>query len=122
MDMEEDRDLEFLKTKKMLELRKRLSHPPPREKTPRDMVLERLTDRGDEVLVAAEGMYPKETAMVVSKLAELIKSGVLKGFISGGELLWLFRSIGLRVRVPTKIMVEKKGKLITLMEKLKAGE
>ena len=39
--------------------------------------------------------------------------------ISGGELLALFRAVGLNIRVNTTIKVEDKGKLISFSEKLK---
>jgi hypothetical protein len=46
-------------------------------------------------------------------------AGELTGRISGGELLALFRGVGLNIRVNTTIKVEDKGKLISFSEKLK---
>jgi len=91
----------------------------PKVKTERDIFVEYLFDRGIEVLAAAEYQYPKETAMVVSKIVEVIKQGEIKENISGGTLLSLFRSIGLRVRMETKINVEEHGRFVSLADKLK---
>jgi hypothetical protein len=46
-------------------------------------------------------------------------SGEITSRISGGELLMLFRSVGLNIRVNTTIKVEDDGKLISFSEKLK---
>ncbi|MEM3584150.1 MAG: hypothetical protein QW193_02570 [Nitrososphaerales archaeon] len=119
--MEEDKDLELLKTRKFLELKKKFIKKTKEEES-RDLVLSRLVDRGDEVLMIAERDYPKDTAIIVNKLAELIKSGALKGYISGGELLWLFRALGMDIRIETKIMIKEDGKLVPLKDKLKVKE
>ncbi|MCP8307418.1 MAG: double-stranded DNA-binding protein [archaeon] len=117
--MGEDKELDLLTAKKLLELKKKLTKK-PKEETSRDLVLSRLVDRGEEVLTIAEKSYPKNTAIVVDKLAELIKSGDLKGYISGGELLWLFRKLGMNIRIETKIMVKEDGRLIPIKDKLKS--
>ena len=91
-------------------------------KTPKEIVLAYLYDRGDEVLNAAYGQYPAQTEAIVIKLAELIQSGEIQARISGGELLSLFRSVGLRVRIDTSIKVEQDGKLVSFSEKLKQNE
>ncbi|MEM3383045.1 MAG: hypothetical protein QXL52_04630 [Nitrososphaerales archaeon] len=119
--MEEDKDLELLKTRKLLELKKKFIKKTEEEES-RDLVLSRLVDRGEEVLMIAERDYPKNTAIIVKKLAELIKSGSLKGYISGGELLWLFRALGMDIRIETKIMIKEDGKLVSLKDKLKFKE
>jgi len=120
--MEKDKELEMLKAKKLLELRKKLVSEKPKETTAREIVASRLVDRGIDVLEAAEQYYPKETVIVVGKLAELIKKDVVKGSISGGELMWLFRNLGIDVRVETKILIEEHGKLVSLKDKLKLEE
>lgn len=113
-----DPELEIIKARKLKELKKKASTP-EKPKSDRGVLLENLVDRGEEVLRAAEAQYPKETAIIVSKLAEFIKNGELQNGISGGALLSLFRSIGLRVRMDTKINIEKHGRLISLADKLK---
>jgi hypothetical protein len=49
----------------------------------------------------------------------LIKVGELKQNISGGELLALFRSVGINVRINTSIKIEDHGKLVSFSDKLK---
>lgn len=129
----EDADMKILNARRMLELRKKMNstllaqkkaedekNQPPKKfpLTDRQVVLNSLVDRGDEVLAAAESRYPRETAMILSKLASLIHSGKVTS-ISGGELLQLFRSIGMRVSVQTSISVQEHGKFVSLSEKLK---
>ena len=86
---------------------------------PRDIVNGFLYNRGDEVLRLAYEQFPVQTEAIVFKIAQLILSGELTERISGGELLSLFRSTGLRVRVDTTIKVEDDGKFIPLSEKFR---
>ena len=90
------------------------------EKTenPRDVLLKQLGFRGIEVLTNAESQFPNETKMIVVKLSELIKSGEINETIDGGKLLTLFRSVGLNVRMETKINVQQDGKFVSLTDKL----
>jgi hypothetical protein len=60
-----------------------------------------------------------QTRAIVGRIVELVRSGEIQQRISGGELLALFRSVGLRVRVNTTIKVEDHGKLISFSDKLK---
>lgn len=130
---EEDVDMKILNARRILELRKKMNssllaqkkaeeekNQPPKKTPPtdREVVLNSLVERGDEVLAAAESAYPRATSLVVSKLASLIRSGKV-GSISGGELLQLFRSLGMRVSVQTSISVQEHGKFVSLSEKLK---
>lgn len=87
----------------------------------KEIVLKYLYDRGDEVLLLAESQYPIQTEIIVKRIADLIKSGEIDSLISGGELLAIFRSVGLRIRVDTNIRIEDHGKFISFGEKLKEG-
>ncbi|MCP8304341.1 MAG: double-stranded DNA-binding protein [archaeon] len=123
--MGENKELDLLMAKKMLEMKKRLSQKSkeePKKETPRDILINRLVDRGEEVLLTAERYYPERTAIIVKHLVELIKSKGLKGTISGGELLYLFRSLGMKISVETKIMVKEDGRLISIRDKLKSSQ
>ena len=86
--------------------------------TPRDFLIKVLGFRGLEVLEKAESQFPNETKLVVGKLSELIKSGEIAETLDGGKLLALFRSIGLNIRMATKINVEQDGKFVSLSDKL----
>ncbi|HEV2390609.1 MAG TPA: hypothetical protein VGS04_07795, partial [Nitrososphaerales archaeon] len=113
---------------KLAELRRRaerasaasaLTASSPPEKSDRDVVLEALYDRGDEVLQTAYQAYPRQTDIVVAQLARLLKQNGMKEKISGGELYQLFRNLGLRFSMKTTIMIQDKGKFVDLKDKLK---
>jgi len=125
---EEDKELELLKAKRMLEMQKNISQrqrvdEKPQSQTqkvsPRDIVLKQLGYRGDEVLQNAESQFPNETKVVIEKLAELIQGGEVTEIIDGGKLLTLFRSVGIHVRIQTTINVEQDGKMVSWSDKLK---
>jgi DNA-binding TFAR19-related protein (PDSD5 family) len=127
----DDPDIEIIKARKLKEMKKKAAaleraktssqqqQPPQRQRTARDIVNGYLYDRGDEVLSLAYAQYPAQTEAIVAKIAELILTGEIPSRISGGELLSLFRSVGLNVRVNTTIKVEDKGKFISFADKLK---
>ncbi len=127
---EEDSELKRLKAKRLAEMQKNLSTKQEIEKTqeelakekplanPRDLLVNRLGFRGLEVLENAESQFPNETKIIVVKLSELIKTGEINEIIDGGKLLTLFRSIGLSVRMATKINIEQDGKFVSLSDKL----
>jgi hypothetical protein len=77
---------------------------------------------GEEVLKLAESQFPIETKSLINEIVELIRIGEIKQRISGGELLALFRSVGLNIRVNTTIKIEDHGKLVSLSDKLKQGK
>jgi DNA-binding TFAR19-related protein (PDSD5 family) len=123
--MDEDKELEYLKARKMLQLRKRiagLDKNQAHEKSNRDILISRLVDRGFEVLRIAEKYYPEKTENIVNVLAEQIRKQNIKGNVTGGELLGLFRQLGLNIHVKTSIQVQKDGKFIPLTEKLKSDD
>ena len=128
---EEDKDLERLQAKRLAEMQKNLSSQQEQEKiaasqkeqkdkkpSPRDIVVKRLGYRGLEVLQNAEYQFPKETQIIVLKLSELISLGEITEVLDGGNLLGLFRSIGINIQMKTKINVEKDGKFVSLSDKL----
>ena len=129
---EEDKELELLKAKRLLEMQKNISdrqkhelkptESKPTQISPRDIVVKQLGYRGLEVLENAETQFPEETRLVIAKLAELIQSGEVTEIIDGGKLLTLFRSIGVRVRVQTTIHVEEDGKIVSWSDKLKGAK
>ena len=125
---DEDSELQRLQAKRLAEMQKNIYSRDDTVKTPetseektvnpRDVLIKQLGFRGLEVLTNAESQFPNETKMVVVKLSELIKSGELNESIDGGKLLGLFRSIGLSVRMNTKINIQQDGKFVSLTDKL----
>ena len=124
---EEDKELEQLKKKRLAEMEKNIALKQRQEEIPitektqpssREILVKNLGYRGLEVLQNAESQFPSETKIVVEKLGELLYSGEVSEEIDGGKLLALFRSVGINVRMQTKINVEQDGKFISLSDKL----
>ncbi len=126
---EEDSELERLKARRLAEMQKNIFTKQEAESTPddekekvpenpRDSLIKILGFRGLEVLQNAESQFPNETKMIIEKLSELIKTGEINESIDGGKLLALFRSVGINVRMATKINVEQDGKFVSLTDKL----
>ena len=130
--MGEDPDIEILKAKKMQEIMQRMMKQKKeniikkdikkREPSEREILLSYLYDRGDEVLNLAESQFPSETRAIVSRIVELINSGEINRKISGGELLSLFRAIGMNIKINTTIKIEEHGKYMSFAEKLKQNK
>ena len=129
--MEEDPDIEILKAKKMQEIMQRMMKQKKdnigkdikkREPSEREILLSHLYDRGDEVLNIAESQFPSETRAIIHRIVELINSGEINRKISGGELLSLFRTIGMNIKINTTIKIEEHGKYMSFAEKLKQNK
>lgn len=128
---DDDSELEKLKAKRLAEMQKNISSlkqtqttPPTQEpekkekENSRDIVIKFLGFRGIEVLENAEFQFPNETKSIVEQLSKLILSGEFNEKMDGGQLLSVFRSIGLNVRMNTKINVEQDGKFVSLSDKI----
>ena len=123
-----DSELQRLQAKRLAEMQKNISSreiieetPKPTEDkivNPRDLLIKQLGFRGLEVLTNAEFQFPNETKVVIEKLSELIKTGEINEILDGGKLLALFRSIGLSIRMDTKINIQQDGKFVSLTDKL----
>jgi DNA-binding TFAR19-related protein (PDSD5 family) len=126
--MSEDNNLELLKRRKRLEMQKRLllkktfelkKEEPEKPEDPQKMLATAFVGRGWEVWKAAEQQYPLVIQKIMPELVSLIKNGKLKDKITGEQLYWLFNSLGLRIRLNTKIRILEKGKLKTIADKLR---
>ena len=120
----DDPDIDIINARKLRELREKAAaiekaKVNQQSKSSREIVSSYLYDRADQVLDLAYSQYPSQTEAIVTRIARLIVTGEITSRISGGELLALFRALGLNVRVNTTIKVEDKGKLISFSEKLK---
>jgi len=125
---DDDSELQRLQAKRLAEMQKNISSretveekPKSTEEkivNPREAVIKQLGFRGLEVLTNAESQFPNETKMIIDKLYELIKTGEITEVLDGGKLLELFRSIGLSVRMNTKINIQQDGKFVSLTDKL----
>ncbi len=121
-------ELEMLRQKKALELRRKMllsqeKAAPAPVATPkidaREVVGRILTGRGLEVLETARRYYPREVGQLERNLADLIKSGRLKGPVSGEQLYSFLRRVGLVFSMNVKIRVKEHGELKSLEEKFR---
>ena len=128
MSEQEDPDLAIIKARKLKELQKtaavqeKLKSKAEKDslpKTSRELISKYLYDRGDEVLALAERQFPIQTKAIVEKIVEIMRSDENSQRISGGELLALFRSLGINIRLNTTIRIEDHGKLVSFSDKLK---
>ncbi|MFL6400294.1 MAG: DNA-binding protein [Nitrososphaeraceae archaeon] len=132
---QEDPDIAIIKARKMRALREQAAglekarierrrfeeSKMQYKRSNREIISDYLYDRGEEVLKLAESQFPIQTKSLINEIVELIRIGDIRQRISGGELLALFRSVGLNVRVSTSIKIEDHGKLVSLSDKLKQG-
>jgi hypothetical protein len=126
---EEQKDIEFLRSRKRIELMEQAvslkkakiirQQQIAQNKTDREYLSKYLYDQGEEFLDIAEAQFPIQTRTIVHKIVELIKSMEIKNRISGRELLALFRSVGVNLRINTIIQIEDHGKIVSLQDKLK---
>jgi DNA-binding TFAR19-related protein (PDSD5 family) len=130
---QEDPDIAIIKARKMRALREQAAElkkaqierqrfeesKMQHKRSNREIISDYLYDRGEEVLKLAESQFPIQTKSLINEIVELIRIGEVKQRISGGELLALFRSVGLNIRVNTTIKIEDHGKLVSLSDKLK---
>jgi DNA-binding TFAR19-related protein (PDSD5 family) len=124
-------EIELLRQKKALELRKKMMLSqertiPPQPQTPRassrEIVRKILAGRGMEVLETARRYYPNEVSQIEDTLAGMIESGRLKGPISGEELYSFLRRIGLVFNMDVKIRIKEHGELKTLEQKFRDSQ
>jgi DNA-binding TFAR19-related protein (PDSD5 family) len=131
----DDSDLELIKARKMKKLQEQLAskekdkinlelqnktnqNKPEGIDSERNFLLRYLYDRGDEVLKLAEKQFPLQTKIILKRLNELIRFGEISK-ISGGDMLAVYRSLGLNIRVDTHISISDHGKTISFSDKLK---
>jgi len=119
-----DRELEALRQKKLMELKKILQRrekekSKEKREDPRKILDKFLIGRAWEVLNAAKAQYPQVGRYVENMLVRLIMEGKIRNKISGEELYGLFRRLGIRVRLKTRIKILEHGKLKSLEDKIK---
>ena len=136
----EDPDIELIKARKMRALKEQFVNKEKERKvleqnelnqkkstsldsntSERDFLTSYLYDRGTEVLKLAEQQYPFQTKVLIKRINELIRYGEISR-ISGGDLLAIYRSLGLNVRINTNISISDHGKTISFSEKLKQSK
>jgi DNA-binding TFAR19-related protein (PDSD5 family) len=133
----DDPDLELIKARKMKALQQQIASKEKERKslepdnseqkkhrdvtTEKDFLLHHLYDRGNEVLSLGEQQFPFQTKVIIQRLNELIRNGEISK-VSGGELLSVYRSLGLKIRINTSISISDHGKTISFSEKLRQNQ
>lgn len=115
-----DADLAAIRERKLREFQKRLA---PKEDKPKTVnqqeVLDKIfKDRAWEVFNTATQQFPEAMSKVKEVLVKLASSGRLAE-VTGEELYFFLRKLGVDVRLDTKINYASHGELKSLEEKMK---
>ena len=115
-----DSELDAIRRKKLRRLQRKLaSKKQTTETIDADQVLKRIFQgRAWEVFKSASYQFPSAMIKVKEILVKLALSGKLKA-VTGEQLYFFLRKIGLRVRLDTKINIESHGQLKSLEEKIR---
>ena len=122
--MTEDSELERIRRQRLAEMQRKMSAKQQPEggtaKFEPAKILEKVfVGRAWEVYHAARQQFPAVADQVFRELAELVRSGRLRGQITGEQLYGLLREIGLDIRLETKIQVFDHGELKPLADKFR---
>jgi len=116
-----DDELERLRRRRLTQLSKRflIKKEDKKEEGNRQDALKRVfVGRAWEVFSATQAQYPEIAEKLRNVLVQLASSGKITQ-VSGQELYYLVRKMGLRVRLKTRIRIKEHGKLKSLSEKLR---
>ena len=132
--MSEDEELDLLKRRRMLELRRRYLEQQSKAKAeaeapekpqesvdPENALKDIFVGRAWEVWEAAKTQYPQVASEVGKAIVAANQSGKLKEKISGEQLYWLFQRLGLRVSLRTHIRIIESGEVKSIAQKMKEG-
>ena len=127
MSESDDLELEMLRRRKLLRLRRLLEKRKLKkggydklEQTDPQKILDRFfVGRAWEVMKAARLQYPRVARQVERALVRLILEGRIRDKITGEDLYALFYRLGFRIRLETKIRILKKGRIMSLQEKIR---
>ena len=122
-----DEELERLKRRKMLELRRRMMQEsakaeeaePLKEPSPREILDGRFKGRAWEVYRAAEAQFPAVMPQIERVLVDGIRQGKIRDRIDGESLFRFLRQVGVPVRLQTHIRYKEHGELKTIGQRMK---
>ncbi|MEM2557418.1 MAG: DNA-binding protein [Candidatus Bathyarchaeia archaeon] len=120
-----DLELEMIRYRKLMELRKRLMEKTepeaekPREINPYEVLDKFFVDRAWEVFNAAKAQYPEVAQYIEKVLVKLILEEKIRDKITGEELYGLFLRLGYKVRLQTRINILEHGRIKSLEEKIR---
>lgn len=116
-----DSELERLRRRRLAQLSKHLQTERKEKKekvSKQDLLNKVFVGRAWEVFNATQAQYPQVAKRLGDFLAQLVSSGRIKK-VSGQELYFLLRKMGLRVKLKTTIRIKEHGKPKSLEEKMK---
>lgn len=115
-----DPELERLRRKKLAELSKRfLRNNEKKKKGDKKQILHKVfVGRAWEVFNATRVQYPQVAEKLRNILVQLASSGKITT-VTGEELYFLLRRLGLRVKLKTTIRFKEHGKLKSIEQKLR---
>ncbi|MEM3507303.1 MAG: hypothetical protein QW589_07745 [Candidatus Bathyarchaeia archaeon] len=118
-----DEEIEFLKRKKLIEMKKQIlakskATTDTEETNPLKVLSKIFTEKAWEVFNSAKQQYPNIVERIAKDLAKLVLKKEITEPITGEQLLWIFRFLGLDVKMDIKIKFLENGKLKTIAEKL----
>jgi len=125
--MEEE---ELIKMRKLLELQRKMLKETSKQKlqvstvkrdftSSYEILKEYLTPKAKEILEHAMRQYPSVAKYVVGELARLVLNGRIKEPLNGYTIFHIFQELGYPVRLPTRIVVKRKGETKDLASYLK---
>lgn len=118
-----DKEIEFLKRKKLIEMQRQIlakskTMNGTEEIDPLKVLSKIFTEKAWEVFNSAKQQYPNTVERIAKDLARLVLKKEIKEPITGEQLLWIFRFLGLDVKMDIKIKFLENGRLKTIAEKL----
>ncbi|MCZ2809213.1 MAG: hypothetical protein O2V44_07665 [Candidatus Bathyarchaeota archaeon] len=115
-----DLELERLRRQKLAELNKRfLRNDDKKKEEDKKQILHKVfVGRAWEVFNATRAQYPQVAEKLRDILVQLASSGKITR-VTGEELYFLLRRMGLRVRLKTTIRFKEHGKLKSIEQKLR---
>jgi len=122
-----DDELELIKRRKLLELQRRLLEKAKKKAEPAkpdfySLFLSSLTEDGRRMFGLALDQYGDAAARVGESIGRLIYAGRVRGRLGAEEIYWIFRELGMPIRVETRIVYKKRGEVKSISEMLREEE
>ncbi len=122
---EDDLELRMIRLRKMRQLLTARTQADQRQQTKREDPLEELKryldDRGYEVLEEAASLNRSLTERVAEALLRAIRANALPTPIDAGDLLRLFRDLGLPIKPETSVKILRHGEAKDLRKYISEG-
>jgi DNA-binding TFAR19-related protein (PDSD5 family) len=116
-----DKELERLRRRRLVQLSNRLLTEKEERKEGNDkkeLLNKVFVGRAWEVFNATQAQYPQVAEKLGEGLSQLASLGKITQ-VTGEELYYLLRKMGLRVKLNTKIRIQEHGKLKSIEDKMK---